>query len=75
MVAPLIATDLRKNSLDTLLAAALVLLTNHEVNLGDIPPIKELTDLRDILEELRDRRVRLRASHGPDIGSDGEIWI
>ena len=60
IIAPLLMLDLRKNSTADMLCAALVFLTNHEIMLGDIPPIYELSELRDILEELRRRDSFLR---------------
>lgn len=52
-------TDLSKNTTEDLLRVALTQLTNHEIQLGDIPPVESLVEIRDILEELRSRRTSL----------------
>lgn len=67
---PLLATDLRQNSTEALLTGALVLLTNFENIVTDSwqthtqeqfdRTFPELTDLREILEELRHRDGKLR---------------
>lgn len=59
-IQPTLFTDLRKNSTEDLCCAALVQLTNHEIMLGDIPPIQSLTVIREIIEELRYRDNLMR---------------